>query len=348
MKLFMTELLKVLNKLQRISLQGQRRIIKLLLLVLLSSPSLAYAAGCEVSTSASYSPTFGSVSSINVNKSTQTTSLPEAGIRCGGSLLSVLALTSYIRGTVTSTGLLTNGTDTIPFQMFVDSSFSRPFTSGTAFNYYNSTILGLLGLTGESYNSIPMYFRTITGALNLKAGTYTGSVSVYWEWSICSAINITLLCIGTVTTDHTTVTINLTLNVTNDCVITAPDINFGIAPLASSFGTVTQTISVYCTKGTVYTVGLGNGSHALNNQRRLAYNGNYLNYEIYQGNTGTLRWGALLAERRAAASAEVNPGLGSGVNTTKQGFLYRATILSNQTTPPAGTYTDSVVVDVQF
>ncbi|MFH4568901.1 spore coat protein U domain-containing protein [Vibrio diabolicus] len=33
---------------------------------------------------------------------------------------------------------------------------------------------------------------------------------------------------------------------------------------------------------------------------------------------------------------------------TPQNFNYRAEIITSQTTPPAGTYTDSIIVDVQF
>ncbi|MDN4711656.1 spore coat protein U domain-containing protein [Vibrio parahaemolyticus] len=33
---------------------------------------------------------------------------------------------------------------------------------------------------------------------------------------------------------------------------------------------------------------------------------------------------------------------------TPQNYNYRAQIMTSQNTPPAGTYTDSIIVDVQF
>ena len=73
---------------------------------------------------------------------------------------------------------------------------------------------------------------------------------------------------------------------------------------------------------------------------------NYLAYDIFQG-AGTTRWGSVgTAARRASSSAEVNPG--NGLGTGSQIFNYNAKIYSDQSTPPADSYTDSVVLDVGF
>ena len=50
--------------------------------------------------------------------------------------------------------------------------------------------------------------------------------------------------------------------------------------------------------------------------------------------------------RRASSTAEVNPG--NGLGTGSQIFNYNAKIYTDQATPPAGAYTDSVVLDVGF
>ena len=60
-------------------------------------------------------------------------------------------------------------------------------------------------------------------------------------------------------------TVELTVNLTvaNDCLITAPNIAFGSAPVVSAFVPVTsQTINLACTKGSAYTVGLDDGERA--------------------------------------------------------------------------------------
>lgn len=75
---------------------------------------------------------------------------------------------------------------------------------------------------------------------------------------------------------------------------------------------------------------------------------NYLNYEIYRGSSVSAgRWGsAVAAERRSSASADSNPGVYD--TATLQGYTYRAVIDPAQTTPVAGNYTDTVIVDIVF
>lgn len=318
-------------------------------LLCLLLPIMADAApGCQASTG-TRTASYGTQTSIRVNSGSQNTSIANAGVQCGGSLLNVLGAPGYIHAVVSTAkgSRLTNAAgDAIPYQIFADQTYTYPITPGTAMNYYNATLLNLLGLTGSNNAPLPMYFRTVTGALNLSSGTYTDTVTVNWSWSICTLISAGNLCIGPVNTGTTSSIVNISLQITNDCIINAPDIRFGTAPLISAFSPVTQTISVQCTKGTSYTVGLSDGSNASGGQRRMANGGHYIHYEIYQGTGGTTRWGSSAGQTRASGSADVNPGAGTG-NTT-QGFVYHSQILSGQATPPAGTYTDTVVISVGF
>ena len=97
-----------------------------------------------------------------------------------------------------------------------------------------------------------------------------------------------------------------------------------------------------CSKGSTYTVGLSNGSYVNGTQRQMASGANRLSYEIYKG-TSSNRWGPSGTDRYSSASA-------TSVSTdgVTRGYNYTARILTTQTTPPAGNYTDSVVVDVSF
>lgn len=306
------------------------------------------APGCATSTPTT-TASFGSPTSIQVNSSRQNTSIANAGVQCGGSLLTVLGAPGYINAVVSTAkgSKLTNAAgDAIPYQIFADQNYSYQITPGTAMNYYNATLLNLLGLTGSNNAPLPMYFRTVTGSLNISSGTYTDTVTVNWSWSICTLVSVGNLCIGPVNTGTATAVVNISLVINNDCIINAPNISFGTAPLVSAFSPVTQTISVQCTKGTSYTVGLSDGSNASSGQRRMANGSNYISYEIYQGSGGTTRWGSTAGQTRSSGSADVNPGAGTGNST--QGFIYNSKVLSGQTTPPAGTYTDTIVINVGF
>lgn len=137
--------------------------------------------------------------------------------------------------------------------------------------------------------------------------------------------------------------LNVTLTVTNDCsTISAPNVNFGSAPLPENFAPVSQSIAITCTKGSVYTVGINNGSYANGNVRNLASGANRLSYDIYKGTT-TNRWGVSGTERWASASSS---------QVSSDGLLrtynYTARILSGQSALPAGSYIDTLVVDIAF
>lgn len=69
---------------------------------------------------------------------------------------------------------------------------------------------------------------------------------------------------------------------------------------------------------------------------------NAMSYDIYKEATGN-RWGGSGSERwSSAVSSQVSS---DGLLRT---FNYTAKVLTNQATPPAGTYTDTLIVDVAF
>lgn len=293
------------------------------------------------------SAAFGSVNSFVIESSPQNTSAqPSAGAVCQGALLG-LAVTSNqrIRATLNSTnqGRLVNieNNDAIPYRIFALASQNEQMFLGTAYNYFNPVLIDLLGLIGGQNINIPMEFRTLP-TTNVAAGMYTDTLTINWNWRIC---DIGLLGICLARTGTGTTTISLSIMVTPDCAIQAPDLDFGSAPLVAGFDTVSRTIDITCTKGSDYSVGLSDGQHAAGNVRRMEGGGQYLNYQLYKGTTGNSRWGNGGSERRASSTADTNPGTPSG---SSQGFTYRAEILPGQSTPPAGTYTDMIIVDVAF
>jgi spore coat protein U-like protein len=120
----------------------------------------------------------------------------------------------------------------------------------------------------------------------------------------------------------------------------APDVGFGQAPTPGTFASVQQAVSVVCTKGLLaYSIGLGAGQHAAAGRRRMAQGGQFLEYDIFKGATSDV-WGTAGADRVAASLAA--DGL------TPQDYVYRATVYPNQASPPAGTYVDTIVIDLIF
>ncbi|MHC8327796.1 Csu type fimbrial protein [Pseudomonas sp. LB1P83] len=320
--------------------------MKWLVLLALWMPGCAWALCSVVSTTAA---AFGSQSSIAVRTTAQTSSTPNAGLSCTGSLLSLLTNNDHFYATVSSpqSGLLGPTGDVIGYTLYADNSTSYPITRGVAFDFARNGIIDALGLLGSVIpKTAPVYLRTTIGS-NVAAGVYSETLSIFWNWNYCAGIGAGAICLGRdIGSGTATVTVNMT--VANDCTITAPNISFGSAPVVSGFTAVTgQTINLACTKGSAYTVGLDDGQHAagIGGRRRMISGANYLAYDIFKS-AGTTRWGSVGSARRASSDAEVNPG--NGLGTGSQVFNYNAKIYTDQTTPPAGTYLDSVILDVGF
>ncbi|GLO28789.1 hypothetical protein PPUN12996_08450 [Pseudomonas putida] len=289
---------------------------------------------------------FGSLNSTQVRGTVQTASSTNSGLQCNGSVISVLSSTDSFKIKITSTtsGLVGPTGDVIPYTLYADATTNYPITRGTPFEFRTTGILDLLGLLNGTPKNVPIYMRTQVGS-NVSAGLYQEILDVEWTWDYCDGIGVGGLCIGRDQGSGTR-TLLVSMTVTNDCQITTPSINFASAPVVAGFGTVSQSLSVSCTKGSNYTVGLDDGQNVANGRRRMkSAANNYLAYDIFKS-AGAVRWGSTGAARRASADADVNPGTGTG--TGSQVFNYNAKVYTDQATPPAATYTDSVILDVQF
>jgi spore coat protein U-like protein len=290
---------------------------------------------------------FGTINSTLVHSTVQTASSTNAGLQCTGSLLSLLTSNDHFYATITSSrsGLVGPTGDVIPYTIYANNTTSFPIARGTQFDFAPGGIIDALGLlSGTTPKSVPLYFRTVVGA-NVAAGLYQETLNIAWSWNYCSGIGIGAICLGRdIGSGVQTLTVSLT--VSNDCQITTPNISFASAPVVVGFGTVNQSINIACTKGSNYTVGLDDGQNVLNGRRRMkSAANNYLAYDIFKS-AGNVRWGMLSSARRASSDADVNPGAGTGIGS--QVFNYNAKVYTDQATPPAASYTDSVILDVQF
>ena len=307
----------------------------------------------QACTTMTTSTNIGSFSSYTVAASAQQGS-GSAGLQCD---ILLAALTTHYVGlrVEASTFVLTGPTgQTIPFSASLTPG-GPPLAVG---NIQNLSSLSLVSLFAGTNNAVPIYFRT-AAAPALRAGTYSGFIDMRWYYSVCS-LGVAL-CLSYSSspgfvrpllgppTDYGTgvpVRVNVQLTVQNDCIITAPNVTFGSAPLVSSFNPVTRTILIRCSAGAAYTVGLNDGNNVDSGVRRMRSGSNYLRYEIYKTTASTDRWGSVGIARRSSATADTNAGIYN--STTTQGYTYRAAILPGQSTPPAGNYIDTVQIDVAF
>ncbi|QHI98976.1 fimbrial major subunit CsuA/B family protein [Xylophilus rhododendri] len=306
------------------------------LLVLLACLAGGAAWGCSFVTSGN---ALGSVSSFVVRSGPVRTGTAVTELRCNGVVLALgngnPVLSASISGA--TTGLtLKNGTDSIPYS--VTAASGTPYSTGQLVVSANGA--NLVSLLGSNGARVP--FNITTGlSANVAAGIYTDTLTVLWTYAnICEGvIGLGDICVG-VPASGTNVpsTLQITLTVTNDCAINAPDIQFGSAPLLSAFPVVSQNMGFLCTKGMVYTVGLSAGGSPLAGRRQMSSGTNRLQYDIFKPDSTV--WG-LTAGARANA-------VGIPDGTTNQLMPYTARIYTDQPLPAAGIYTDSITVDVGF
>lgn len=278
-----------------------------------------------------------------------------AGLNCDILLAALTAHYVALRVEASTFQLSGPGGSTIAYQ----ASLTPNGTALGVGSFQNLSSLSLVSLFTGTDSSVPIYIRT-TPTTGLRAGTYTGFIDLRWYYSVCSlgvavclsyssspgfvrpVPLVTPINFGT----GTAVRINVEMRIENDCIIQAPALDFGTAPLASRFDPVTRTILIRCSAGAAYSVGLDSGAHASGNVRRMQSGSNFLRYEIYKSATSPDRWGVTGGERRASSSADTGAGIYDSL--TNQAFTYRAAIDPAQASPPAGSYTDRIRVDVEF
>lgn len=141
-----------------------------------------------------------------------------------------------------------------------------------------------------------------------------------------------------------TTTFPVTATVLRACVVTANPLNFGnYDPTAPAALDTTTTLSVLCTIGTSFTVGLNAGttSGSTVTTRRMANSvnsANLLNYALYQEAARTTNWGN--TPNTDTPAATIAPLLASTLTVFGR-------VPSGQNVPE-GAYSDTVTVTVNY
>ena len=318
--------------------------VTMLLLALLLVPGLAVA-NC---TAPGAAVSLGSTNSLSLLTTAQQAA-GSGGISCTGSL--TLLANNFTRVTLNSTPVLTRDGRQIPLQVFTNAGYTNALQSGQPVILNNATLLNL----GGSGASVPLYFRTATGA-NVPAGTYTATLSLTWQYAVCTGVSAVGICTGWSRSPGTSlptctllncsqpstwgagsaVVVTVSLVVSKACVISGSELvmDFGSQALVSQFAPVTRSVGVTCTNTEGYTVGFDNGQNYQAPWRRMMSASSFLGYNLYFPNTSTV-W----------TSSQTLPMVGTGL---LQSIPFQGVINPAQANVPAGTYTDNVTVIIQY
>ncbi|WBO23007.1 Csu type fimbrial protein [Sphingomonas abietis] len=266
-----------------------------------------------------------------------------AGMTCTGSTVNVLGASVYANGSATSVnGLMLKGSNggSIPYMLSADPNNVNSFNKTASINFMSTAVLSLVNILGATSFTPVLYASLAANPPNIPAGTYTDTVTINWVYQICT-VSVALACVSTENGTGSSV-IKITLVVSADCRISAPNVSFNSAPLASQFGAVSQAVLVDCSLNSSYKVSFSAGTVASGSARpwRTMSDGNnhLLQYNIYLADGVTI-WDTTNPQQSAT------PGTG-GVTNQMQSYV--AKVNPAQITPPAGSYTDTVNVIITF
>lgn len=166
---------------------------------------------------------------------------------------------------------------------------------------------------------------------------WTGSTGVATALAIAAALS-------PVTASAATATGSLTVNasVASVCLISNGALNFGsYDPTSGSVLNGSTTVTLTCTLGTAYNIGLdaGAGSGATVALRKMTSSGNTLGYRLFRDAGRTLNWGN-------TALTDTLDGTSSAASLTNTITIYGQIPASSAV--PTGSYTDTVAITVTY
>jgi len=142
--------------------------------------------------------------------------------------------------------------------------------------------------------------------------------------------------------DTATATFGVQITIQADCQVTSTQtLDFGTHGVLTAAVNGTADLEVTCTNGTGYSIGLNagqsTGGTTTTRKMQASASGPYIDYKLYSDTSRTVNWGDTIG-------TDVVTGTGDGTGQTYT--VYGQVPI--QTTPAAGTYTDTVTITVTF
>lgn len=164
------------------------------------------------------------------------------------------------------------------------------------------------------------------------------------------AMAICGLAIGPELAEAATATGNLTvqLTITSSCTIAATTLSFGSAAgtsLLAAALTANTTVSVTCTNGSPYAIGMGQGLH-YSSGNQMANGGNNIPYGLYQNSSLATPWTTVSTSSPTCTTAgDCVTGTGTG---TAQTVTIYGQVPIMATAPAPGAYSDTVTMTISY
>lgn len=226
------------------------------------------------------------------------------------------------------------------YNLFQDAARSIPWGSVYAPELGTTPPIDVtVGPSGSVSTSRTVYGRVFAGQQSAPTGQYSSifpSADVQFDY--VGYGNDPPACVTQLGGDTEYPSFSALANVMATCNVTAQDIDFGQRGMLDADVDATGSVDVICPPGTTYDVGLNNGlSGDSPTQRHMTLGDQTVTYGLYRDAARSQPWGN-------TTGTDTVPGTGTGTmqNITVYGRV------PPQTTPSAGTYTDTVVVIVEY
>jgi spore coat protein U-like protein len=160
-------------------------------------------------------------------------------------------------------------------------------------------------------------------------------------WLICGGPQVAWA--GTSTANLT-----VTLTITGSCTINAATLAFPSTAgtsLLSSAVTASTTVSVTCTNGSAYSIGMGQGSN-YSSGNRMASGGNFIPYGLFLDAAWTQAWSTTTANNSCTGGANTCY-LGTGNGSAQSVNIY-GKVPTVATAPAPGSYSDTVLMTITY
>lgn len=238
---------------------------------------------------------------------------------------------------------LLKGSDTLNYNLYTDASRTSIWGSYLA-GWSGPTppqIDLAVNATGSGSTSATVYGR-VAGSQNTAAvGSYSSSFAgadVRVRYALAGANDC-----STISANEGTTSFTVSAAVPASCAVSATPLDFGTAGVLAVNRDATGTLSIVCTRNAAFKIALGPG---LNDgglgvsARKMKSGATTIAYQLYQDAGRTTVWGDTLSGVGANVASDTGNGL------TQNHTVYGR--VPPQSTPPAGTYTDTVVVTVEY
>jgi spore coat protein U-like protein len=194
-----------------------------------------------------------------------------------------------------------------------------------------------LGASGSLTQAFTVYGRVSASQQTSPPGTYvwtTSSPGVQYAYSAGNACP-TGGNSGLAGTNASTWTATILAN----CLVSATNVGFGTSGFLTSTIDATGTITATCTNTTPYTVALNGGLSGATDPtlRKMALSTNSVTYGLYRDAARSQPWGSTVG---------TNTSAGTGTGLTQTFTVYGR--VPTQTTPPPGTYSDTIIVTIAY